>query len=100
MTDTKLLDWLEKQNAKSRYTGRCVFRMSTTGRGWRLHETSLPDAVPSVRQAIRNAMRDEKGRRINFTEDHSDDGKILHAPNTKTSLSSFPPLRRDEKGGA
>ena len=62
MNDTELLDWLETQNAKARYTGRCVFRLSTSGRGWRLHETSLPEAVPSVRQAIKDAMRrDEKG---------------------------------------
>lgn len=58
-TDTEILDWLEKQNALSRYTGKCVFRLSTTGRGWRLHETSLPSAEKSVRVALAKAMARE-----------------------------------------
>lgn len=60
-TDAELLDWLEAQNAAGRYTGRCVFRLSGTGRGWRLHETSGENAVSSVRTAIADAIdRDER----------------------------------------
>jgi len=56
-TDKEMLDWLEKKNQEARYTGLCKFRYSTTGRGWRLHETSQHDSFPSVREAIQNAMR-------------------------------------------
>lgn len=55
MTDTELLDVLQKLNDESEYTGECVLRMSETGRGWRLHETSNTDGNPpekSVREAI------------------------------------------------
>lgn len=55
--DTELLDWLQKQNDKARYTGKCVFRWSSSGRGWRMHETSGQGAVKSVREAIAEAMR-------------------------------------------
>lgn len=60
--DIERLDWLEEQNNKCRYTGKCVFRMSKTGRGWRLHETSGPDDYNSgpyisVRKAIDEAMK-------------------------------------------
>ena len=60
MTDTELLDVLQKLNDESRYTGLCVLRLSETGRGWRLHETSGGDyANPqkSVRQAIENFIK-------------------------------------------
>lgn len=56
MTDTELLNALQKLNDESSYTGRCVLRRSATGRGWRLHETSDHEfGVPpkSVRQAIK-----------------------------------------------
>lgn len=56
-TDTEMLDWLDEQTKKHRYTGRVLFRWSFTGRGWRLHETSMEGAVPDVREAIANAMR-------------------------------------------
>ncbi len=61
-TDTELIDWLEKQNNKCKYTGTCMFRWSGTGRGWRLHETTKGAAgsAYSVRDAIRTAMEDEK----------------------------------------
>ncbi len=54
MNDTELLDVLQKLNDKAEYTGECVLRISETGRGWRLHETSDDEvgASPSVRQAI------------------------------------------------
>lgn len=53
-TDTELLDFLEELNQERRYTGLCLLRLSTTNRGWRLHETSQENAVSSVRQAISN----------------------------------------------
>lgn len=57
ITDTELLDWLDKQTGK--YTGKVLFRWSTTGRGWRLHETSQEGAVSTVRDAIVDAMKKE-----------------------------------------
>ena len=54
MTDTELLDALQKLNDDAVYTGKCVLRMSLSGRGWRLHETSLEDGTKNVRQAITN----------------------------------------------
>ena len=57
ITDKERLDWLQKQLDKASYTGRCVFRWSTTDRGFRLHETSFPGAVSSVRQAIDDGMK-------------------------------------------
>lgn len=61
-TDTELLDWLESQNAKRSYSGRCMFRWSTTGRGWRLHETTESGASLSVRRAIAEAMDEERSK--------------------------------------
>ena len=60
-TDTELLDFLQEKNDESNYTGICIFRMSTTGRGWRLHETSIEHhgGSSSVREAIFRAMRKE-----------------------------------------
>lgn len=58
MDDTELLDWL--QSKLGSYTGKVLFRWSTSGRGWRLHETSWDGAVPDVRQAIRNAIERER----------------------------------------
>jgi len=55
MNDTELLNVLQKLNDKAVYSGVCILRQSTTGRGWRLHETADEDVgVPktSVRQAI------------------------------------------------
>lgn len=54
-TDTELINFLEKQNAQKRYTGICLFRLSVTGRGWRLHETEL-NGFPSVREALKYAI--------------------------------------------
>ncbi len=59
-TDTELLDWMQEQLDLADYTGRCIFRWSMTGRGWRLHETSHYGAVSSVRGAIEAAMIREK----------------------------------------
>jgi len=58
--DKERLDWLEAQNAKKNYTGRCNFRWSVTGRGWRLLETSggprMEPTFATVREAIDYAM--------------------------------------------
>lgn len=55
-TDTELLDYLQRLNDRNRYTGRCVLRESSTGRGWRLHETTGEVASSSVRTAIARAL--------------------------------------------
>jgi hypothetical protein len=57
ISDTELLDFLEAENKKARYTGKCLFRISSTDRGWRLHETSGMGAYDSVRDAIKAAMK-------------------------------------------
>ena len=59
-SDTELLNFLQKKNDESKYTGLCIFRMSTTGRGWRLHETSHSGGSSSVREAIFREMRKEE----------------------------------------
>lgn len=56
ITDKDRIDWLEEQLQKSAYTGRTIFRQSTTGRGWRLHETSHEGSSATVREAIDKAM--------------------------------------------
>ena len=64
-TDKELLDFLEELNNENKYTGYCILRMSGTGRGWRLHETSLDDdgAVSSVREAIELFQETRKNER-------------------------------------
>jgi hypothetical protein len=63
-TDTELLDFLQSLNDKKEYTGKCVLRMSATGRGWRLHETGRDDVVDdgffNVRQAIESFKDSQK----------------------------------------
>jgi len=59
ISDTEMLNWLEDQLQKSKYTGKCLFRWSNNGRGFRLHETSLAGAVGTVRKAIEDAMLEE-----------------------------------------
>lgn len=56
ITDTERLDFLQELTDRKEYTGRVVMRDSTTGRGWRLHETLGSDAVGSVRDAINRYM--------------------------------------------
>jgi len=56
ISDTEMLNWLEAQLQKGGYTGKCIFRWSNSGRGFRLHETSLDGAVDTVRESIENAM--------------------------------------------
>ena len=53
-TDTQRLDFLQELTEKSDYTGWVILRSSTTGRGWRLHETRDIGGVRSVREAIDN----------------------------------------------
>jgi hypothetical protein len=55
-TDTERLDALQRLTDAEIYTGYVVMRDSATGRGWRLHETSLPEGVNDVRQAIDNYL--------------------------------------------
>jgi len=55
-SDTEMLDWLGK-NAKG-YGHGWICRNSTTGRGLRVHETTDADALPSVREAIAAAMKE------------------------------------------
>ena len=57
MTDTELLDALQKLNDDKRYTGKCVLRMSADGRGWRLHETTRSFARRNVRNAIEEFVK-------------------------------------------
>lgn len=56
-TDTELLDFLQLITDNAAYTGKVICRASTTGRGWRLCETSWDGAVSDVRQAITNYMK-------------------------------------------
>jgi hypothetical protein len=58
-TDKERLDFLQKLNDRKLYTGKVILRESTTGRGWRLHETSR-EGTTSVREAIDNAMINNK----------------------------------------
>jgi len=60
-TDKERLDFLQKLTDQKSYTGKVILRSSTTGRGWRLHETSWKGAVFSVREAIDNFMAREGG---------------------------------------
>ncbi len=58
-TDAQALDWLDEQTGS--YTGLVIWRLSTRGRGWRLHETSWNGAKATVRETISDAMRRESG---------------------------------------
>jgi len=60
ISDTEILDWLE-QNATG-YGRGWICRPSTTGRGWRLHETSDEDAKSTPREAIIARILYERGQ--------------------------------------
>ncbi|MCK5645086.1 MAG: hypothetical protein KAJ19_30075 [Gammaproteobacteria bacterium] len=62
-TDKELLDFLQGLNDKAAYTGKCVARHSTSGRGWRLHESSVP-GYASVREAIAAFMEQLDGKEV------------------------------------
>jgi hypothetical protein len=49
-TDTELLNFL--QSVTTGYGGGWILRISNSGRGWRLHETTLDGATKNVRYAI------------------------------------------------
>jgi len=51
-TDKELLDYLQTQLEKGRYTGMAICRWSSSGRGIRLHETSKIGGCNSIREAI------------------------------------------------
>ena len=51
-TDKERLDFLQDLTDKKAYNGQVILRDSTSGRGWRLHETSQEGASSSVRDAI------------------------------------------------
>lgn len=51
-TDKERLDFLQDLTNQADYTGSVLLRLSSFGRGWRLHETSQGGAVSDVRQAI------------------------------------------------
>ena len=57
-TDKQLLDYLQMLNDRENYTGVCILRESTLGRGWRLHETGKINSMSStdVRIAIAKHM--------------------------------------------
>ena len=57
ITDTERLDFLQKLTDEGRYTKRAIMRMSSTGRGWRLHESELDDAGNNVRETIDAFMK-------------------------------------------
>lgn len=59
-TDKEMIDFLEVQLAKKRYTGNCVFRISNNGRGFRLHETTNFGSFSTVRKALESAILHEK----------------------------------------
>jgi len=52
LSDTERLDFLQKLTDEKAYSGQVILRDSTTGRGWRLHETIQKGASSSVRDAI------------------------------------------------
>lgn len=70
ITDKQRLDWLEKQGDGSNW----VARQSTTGRGYRLHNTTRMDyeGHPTVRQAIDAAMQKHR-RHIAGTQRRRDE---------------------------
>jgi hypothetical protein len=58
MTDTERLNFLQYLTDQQKYTGKVILRDSTTGRGWRLHETSWEGSVSNVREAIDNYAKE------------------------------------------
>lgn len=60
ITDTERLDWLQAQTTG--YGAGWMARSSSTGRGFRLHETERAEAKPTVREAIDEAMAADKAR--------------------------------------
>ena len=63
-TDTERLNFLQKLTDRKAYTSRVILRESSTGRGWRLHETSLLGAVATVREAIDLEIKRRKAKAV------------------------------------
>jgi len=60
-TDKERIDYLDSLTGKDQYGGMVVCRMSTTGRGWGLHETTKdwnPESSKTVREAIDQMMEE------------------------------------------
>jgi len=49
-SDTELLDFLQHLTDQTDFKVKC--RWSSTGRGWRLHETTQLNGFDSIREAI------------------------------------------------
>jgi len=61
ITDTDRIEFLERQNKGK----TCVFRQSTTGRGWRLHQTSEYECVALTGHGPLKTVRDAIDEAIN-----------------------------------
>jgi hypothetical protein len=61
-SDKELLDYLQKMLDAKRYTGKCVLRWSSTGRGFRLHETSLEGSCNNIRKAISDFIDEQSSK--------------------------------------
>lgn len=57
-TDKELLDFMQARLEECRYTGHAIARWSTTGRGFRLHETRTWGGFKSIREAIAKMMKE------------------------------------------
>jgi len=58
LTDKERLDFLQLLTSNNDNKGGVILRMSETQRGWRLHQSSRKGAVPSVRCAIDNFIKE------------------------------------------
>jgi len=56
ITDKQRLDFLQMLTDQKMYTGLVTMRMSETGRGWRLHETSRDNFFNNVSTDVRVAL--------------------------------------------
>lgn len=63
VADSARLDALDAITGK--YSGRVICRWSTTGRGWRLHESTQDGSVLNVREAIDTFLSTAKARMTN-----------------------------------
>lgn len=56
-TDKERIEFLEDANAKALCAGKCIFRYSDKGHGFRLHESRREGACGTVREAIDEGMK-------------------------------------------
>lgn len=75
-SDEDLLDYLD--HIGGGYTNKVILRDSSTGRGWRLHETGHDNAVAGVRDAIKNYMKSRAIVSIEKAYKDFKEGKIGH----------------------